>query len=344
MQIKLGIIGMGRMGITHFSILNSCPDIDVKAVSDTSSLILNLTKKYITGVNTYDNYNKLFDLESLDAAIICTPPTLHYPIALKAAEKGVHVFCEKPFTTDKNRASELAALFEANNLVNQVGYVNRFNDIFLTVKRYIEKKIIGEVFSFKSEMYSCTITKKENGKTWRGSRENGGGAVFEMASHAIDLVNYIIGKPDKVIGTCLIPIFSHDAEDIVNATFLYKNGISGTLNINWSDESYRKPINKIEIFGSKGKILADQYRIKIYKKTSSDEYNLRKGWNTIYITDVFKSVPFYVRGNEFTSQLYHFIDCVKEIKKNNICSFRNATATLEVIDSIFNDFEQNSNI
>lgn len=340
-KIKLGIIGIGRMGMTHYSIINSHPVVEIKAVVDTSSLVLSMINKYLTGKHTYTDYTELFENESIDAVIICTPPTLHYQIAMKAAEKGIHVFSEKPFTTKKNQAEELTKLFEQKQLVNQVGYVNRFNDIFKAVKQYIDKRIIGNVISFKSEMYSRTITKSEEGKTWRDSRENGGGAVFEVASHAIDLVNFLIGKPDKVTGTSMTSIFSKNVEDAVNATFLYKNGISGTLNVNWSDESFRKPTNKIEIFGSQGKILADQHGIKIFMKKESQENNLREGWNTIYITDVFKAVPFYVRGNEFTAQLYHFVDCITGKEKKNNCTFSDATDTLEVIEEIFNDYKLN---
>lgn len=340
-KIKLAIIGVGRMGITHYSIINSHPDIEIKAVVETSSLILNLMKKYIKGINTYTDYTELFENEALDAVIICTPPSLHFNITKMAAEKGIHVFSEKPFTTEWVKARELAKLFEEKKLVNQVGYVNRFNDIFLKVKQFIENGLVGKIILFKSEMYSRTITKAEEGKTWRDSRNNGGGAVFEVASHAIDLVNFLIGKPDKVSGVSLTSVFSKNVEDAVNATFLYKNGTSGTLSVNWSDESFRKPTNKIEIFGSKGKLLADQHSIKVFMKKSSPENNLREGWNTLYITDVFNPVPFYVRGNEFTSQLYHFIECIKNEKITTNCSFGDATDTLEVIDSIFNDYELN---
>jgi predicted dehydrogenase len=340
-KIRLAIIGVGRMGITHYSIINSHPEVEIKAVVDTSSLILTLMKKYIKGINTYDDYNKLLNDEKLDAVIICTPPALHYPIAVKAAENGIHVFSEKPFTTDPRKAKELTTLFNQRRLINQVGYVNRFNDIFRTVKQYIESGITGDVIRFKSEMYSRTITKSEEGKTWRDSRENGGGAVYEVASHAIDLVNFLVGKPDKVTGSSLTSIYSKNVEDAVNATFIYKNGISGTLNVNWSDESFRKPTNKIEIFGSQGKILADQHGIKIFMKKGSPENHLREGWNTIYITDVFRPVPFYVRGNEFTAQLYHFIDCIKNKNLKNHSTFSDATDTLDIIEAIFKDYEQN---
>lgn len=340
-KIKVAIVGIGRMGITHFSIINSNPNVVVTAVVDTSSVMLSLIGKYVQSVNTYTDYNELFKKEKLDAIVICTPPKLHYHICKAAALHGVNVFCEKPFTTNFSQAKELAFLFEQKKLVNQVGYVNRFNDMFKETKRLVDAGVIGKVMRFRSEMYSCTITKVEEGNTWRDSRENGGGAVFEVASHAIDLVNFLVGKPDKIVGSSLTSIFSKNVEDAVYSTFLYKNGVSGTLNVNWSDISYRKPTNKIEIFGLNGKILADQHGIKIFCKSGFPEFKLVEGWNTVYITDVFKSVPFYVRGNEFTNQLYHFISDIANSSLRSGCDFHAAADTLEVIQSIFNDFEKN---
>jgi predicted dehydrogenase len=342
-KIKIGIIGAGRMGITHYSIINSNPSIEIVAIADPSALVLTMMEKYLP-IKTHKDYNELFDKEKVDAVLVCTPPNLHFPIIKKAAENNIHVFVEKPFTTKVSEASELSRLYSGNRLVNQVGYVNRFNDVFGKVKEFLQNGVIGNVIRFKSEMFSCTITQSDESSGWRASRESGGGAVFEMASHAIDLVNFLIGKPDKISGSSLNYIYSKNVEDAVSSTFLYKNGISGTIYINWSDTSYRKPTNKIEIFGNGGRILADQHSLKVYLNLPNTSYNLQKGWNTLYITDVFKPVPFYVRGNEFTSQLYHFVDCIRGVEKFNKCSFADGVDTLEVIASIMNDYELNGRI
>ena len=150
-NINLAIIGIGRMGITHYSIINSHPKVTIKAVADTSSLILSFLKKYIGGLHTYTDVNTLYENEILDAVIVCTPPIFHYPVIMQAAEKGIHVFSEKPFTTKEEQAAELMMLFEKKSLVNQVGYVNRFNDVFQTVKSYLDDEIIGRIIRFKSE-------------------------------------------------------------------------------------------------------------------------------------------------------------------------------------------------
>lgn len=343
-KIRLGIIGCGRMGITHFSIINSFPNVEVVAVADPSSFVLMMAGKYLQ-VKTFKDYEDLLAGSKPDAILVCTPPDQHYKILKKAAGLGIHVFVEKPFTTRFREGAELAEMFERNGLVNQVGYVNRFNDVFMKMKELLDGGIIGKIVRFKSEMFSCTITKSDGESSgWRASHESGGGAVFEMATHAIDLVNYLVGKPDKVTGSSLNHIYSRNVEDAVSSTFLYNNGISGTIYINWCDSSYRKPTNKIEIFGEGGKMLVDQHSLKIYLNKSDERNKLIQGWNTLYITDVFKPVPFYVRGNEFTRQLMHFISCILDREKHNRCTFLEGSKTLEVVESIFNDYELNSKV
>ncbi|MBH49864.1 MAG: hypothetical protein CMG69_03830 [Candidatus Marinimicrobia bacterium] len=336
MPIKIGIIGMGRMGITHYSIINSHSKVVIDSIVEPSSFILSMMNKYFP-VKTFKDFNLLFTEEKPDAILVCTPPNMHYPIIKKAAEFGIHVFVEKPFTTKYKEASELSKLFLKNNLVNQVGYVFRFNDIFIKVKEYLKLGVIGKTIRFKSEMFSGTITRPNNGSSWRDSRESGGGAMYEMASHAIDLVNFLIGNPDKIIGSSLNQVYSKKVEDVVSSTFLYNNGLTGLLYVNWSDSSYRKPINIIELFGSGGRIIANQHTLKIFLNKNNKKLALKEGWNVFYITDIAKPVPFYVRGNEYTRQLYHFINCIIDKKKTNHCSFSDGLNTLKIIDNIYND-------
>lgn len=343
-MIKVGIIGFGRMGITHYSIINTHPDVQIISVADTSKITLSILSKYIKALQVYTDYKELMDVSKPDAILVCTPPNLHYPIIKYAFEKGIHVFCEKPFTADKIQAKELADLFTSSNIINQVGYANRFREVFNKTKTLIASGIIGDVVRYKSEMYSCAITKKTNSDSWRDKKENGGGAVYEMASHLIDLNNYIFGYVDKVRGTVLNNVFSNNVEDIVSTTLFHKNGISGTLYVNWSDESYRKPMIIIEVFGTKGKIIADFYGYKLYLSEENKNLNIRKGWTIYALPYINDSVPFYVRGNEFTRQLYYFADLVGQKETNSICSFNDALKTQIVIDEMFKDSENNTHI
>ena len=334
-MIAIGIVGMGRMGVTHYSIINSHPDVQITAISDTSKMMLDINRKFNPSLEVYTDFRRMIEKSRLDGIIVCTPPTLHYDICKAAYEKRVAVFCEKPFTANVDQARELTELFRDAGLVNQVGYVNRFNDVFVKVRELVQVGLLGKIVRFKSEMFSATVIKPTSGSGWRSKRSGGGGVTYEMASHALDLVNYFLGRPKKTIGAEMTSIYSKTVEDAVSATLLYEDGKSGTIYVNWSDTSYRKPSNKIEIFGTGGKLLADQHGMKIFMNEVNDKYGFRKGWNTIYITDVFRPVPFYVRGNEFTRQLYHFADAIKSGNPETLCSFTDGLAVHEIVQEIF---------
>lgn len=336
-KLRLGIIGAGRMGITHYSIVNSHPAVEVAAVVDTTPFVSSMLEKYL-GVRTYKSHARMIEREELDAVLVCTPPALNRDILWEAGKKGLHAFVEKPGTLSSAELTELAAFYESRALVNQMGYVNRFNDVFTRVKSLLDRRALGEIVRFRTEMYARTVIRPESGSGWRSSRENGGGAVYEMASHSIDLMNYFFGRPDAVTGSCMTSVFSRAVEDVVSASFLYRDGKVGSLYVNWSDASYRKPTNKIEIFGKAGRLLADQHGLKIYMNEPQDSLGFRQGWNGLSITDVFSSVPFFVRGIEFTAQLYHFIECVQARDPASCrCTFRDGAAALAVIEEMFAD-------
>lgn len=334
-KVRIGIIGMGRMGLTHYPIINTHPAVEIVSVADTSSLILDMMRKYIPGLKTYTDFKDLLNAGDVDGVIICTPSSLHFDACKLAAENGVSVFCEKPFTTSPEQALELADMFEKKGLINQVGYVNRYNPVFNKVKEFIEDGLIGKLALVKGEFYSCTIIKPQSSKGWRSSRANGGGATYEMGAHILDLLNYLLGKVEKVSGSTLNSMFSEGVEDIMTTNIVFKNNVTCSVLVNWSDVTYRKPMMKLEFFGNKGKIMADMYGMKVYLNEPAEKYNMIEGWNAIPKNLIEDHVPFYVRGNGYTHQLYDFADEILGKKNGCICTFRDAAETQDVIHQIF---------
>lgn len=334
-MLKAGFIGFGRMGITHLSILNSHPSVKITAVCDQSTTMLNILKKYVD-VEVYSDYRKMIEGTELDFVVISTPSDSHSEIINYAIEKDLHIFTEKPFAMTTADGLKSLEYLKGKPLINQVGYVNRFNEVFMEVKKLLDAETIGDVKNFSCEMYGATVLK-DTGSSWRAKRKTGGGCMYEFASHCIDLAVYLLGKPDKVVGSLTQSIYSSNVEDLVNSNFVYNRGCHGSIMVNWSDETYRKPTNIVTIFGTKGKIIADKHAYKIYLKEPDPNNGFNEGWNTRYITDFAKSVRFYVRGNEFTRQLDYFVDCIEQERTDNISSFEDALITDILMEEITND-------
>jgi predicted dehydrogenase len=94
-MIKGALSGLGKMGISHAAIAGAHPEVEMVAVCDTSSLVLNAFEKF-SRVKTYTDYEKMINNEDLEFVIIATPTKYHFPMVKYALEKGLHVFCEKP--------------------------------------------------------------------------------------------------------------------------------------------------------------------------------------------------------------------------------------------------------
>jgi predicted dehydrogenase len=192
-MIRTGLVGLGKMGISHCAILNAHPDVDLIAVCDTSKIVLSAIKKY-TGILCYKNYKKMIDEQNLDALIVATPTKLHAPIVNYALVRNINVFCEKPFSLTTEEGQQMVDEAQKRNLVNQVGYHNRFIGAFREAKRLVDKGTIGEIYHVTGEAYGPVVLR-EKGLTWRSDKKEGGGCLYDYASHVINLIEYMVGSP-----------------------------------------------------------------------------------------------------------------------------------------------------
>jgi predicted dehydrogenase len=273
---------------------------------------------------------------ALECLVIASPTKFHAEMVSYALDKGLHVFCEKPFALNQEEGKQLALRAESLGLVNQVGYHNRFLGTFEEVKRLLEENVIGELYHFLGESYGPVVLK-EKGSTWRSEKGQGGGCLYDYASHTIDLIHFLCGKGVKVKGTALKSIYSKNVEDAVYSTVFLENGLSGQLSVNWSDETHRKMNTQITLLGKKGKIIADATEVKIYLKEENEKLNLPKGWTIKYLTDLTDNVNFYLRGEEYSSQIDHFVACIQNKKLQNKSTFKSASATDHMIGLLISD-------
>jgi predicted dehydrogenase len=312
------------------------PDVDLAAVCDSSGYILSLLEKY-TGVATYTDYAAMLDGVQLDAVLIATPSRAHEPMVRAALERGLHVFCEKPFTLSPADADSLTALAEERGLVTQVGYHNRFVGAFQEVKRLLDLGAIGTVTHALGEAYGPVVLKPKGG-TWRSQKSEGGGCLYDYAAHPIDLLNWYLGEPSAVGGAVLNKIFSKETEDEVFGTLYYPQDRTAQISVNWSDESQRKMTTRITLWGTKGRIFADRQECQVFLRDTAeppDGYTV--GWNVRYTTDLTEPVWFYVRGEEYSAQIDHFVKRVIKGETHGENEFASAAVTDRTLAMIVTD-------
>ncbi|TIC81537.1 Gfo/Idh/MocA family oxidoreductase [Nocardioides sp. GY 10113] len=338
--LRVAVVGVGKMGLSHLAILGAHPRVSIEVVCDSNGYVLDVLGTH-TGMRSATDYASMLDSVELDAVVIATPTKAHYPMVRAALERGLHVFCEKPLTLSAGQSEELAALAAERGLTSQVGYHNRFVAAFAEAARLVAEGAIGTVHHALAEAYGPVVLKPRGG-TWRSRRSEGGGCLYDYAAHPLDLLTWFLGEPTGVRGTTLGRIFSADTEDEVYATLEYATGGSAQLSVNWSDESYRKMTTRVTLWGTHGRITVDRQECQVYlRDTAPVPDGYRVGWNVKYTTELTPAVWFYVRGEEYSAELDYFVrSALGELaagEPGGLNSFGSAAVADRVIEMLLAD-------
>ena len=332
-MIRVAMVGLGKMGLSHLSILRAHPALAVVAGCDSSTYLTDILTKY-SNLKCYADFDRMLEQERLDALVVATPSKLHTPMVENALTRGLHVFCEKPFVLDVTDGERLVTLAESKGLVNQVGYHYRFVGAFKEAARLVKAGAIGKVHHVRAEAFGPVVLRPKGG-TWRSAKSEGGGALYDYACHAIDLVHFVVGTPSAVDGVVRHSIFSQDVDDEIYCTLRYADGTSGQLSVNWSDESFRKMSTKISVWGTNGRITADRQECQIYiREPDTAAATEGQGWTTRYTTELTDEVWFYLRGEEYSAQIDHFAQSITARRIDGENTFRSALETDRVVSMI----------
>jgi predicted dehydrogenase len=308
-KVKTAVVGLGKMGLSHFSMVNAHPDIDAVACDGSRFMTDVLGKNIETPI--YADYDDMLAREALDAVVIATPSRLHAPMVTAALDKGLHVFCEKPFCLDWADSARLTKAAADKGRVAQVGYHYRYVGAFQEMKRLIAAGAIGRVTHVLAEAYGPVVLRPKR-TTWRTSKAEGGGCLYDYAAHPLNLLNWFFGTPDQVIGSHLGQVFSEGTDDEVFSTLRWNDGPTAQLSVNWSDESHRKMSTKISLIGTNGRLYADRQECQAYLRApvaGLDDY--APGWTVKYTTELTEDRWFYLRGEEYSAQIDEFVGAIK---------------------------------
>ena len=332
MSLRVSIVGLGKMGLSHLAIANGLNCFKVNAIVDKQKLTKHFISRYF---NVCDQIEKL-DLRNTDAVIISTPNFSHFALVKYFLKNDIHVFVEKPLTINHSQSEELKDLASQKNLTNQVGYVNRFNPIFIRAKNLLTQGVIGNVTSYENMMYGNVVSSGKS-SSWRNDIGKGGGCLFDYGSHCIDLCVFFFGNIKTVYESKLGSIHSLSADDYVNSNFSHDNGVEGRLDVNWCKPAYRKAFNELIIKGDQGELRVNKQQIKITTKIDSPNLGIKPGINEIFVTDDIQNTEFYLRGEDFSEQLIEFGNSIKEaIPSNKAADFESSSHVDFIINQIRN--------
>jgi predicted dehydrogenase len=221
LMIHAAIIGCGTVAPVHAYALKQLPGVSLTACADIKfERAESMAQNY--GLRAYDSMEKLLENEHIDVVHLCTPHYLHVPMAQLAASRGIHVFSEKPPAI--NRA-QWAALLEVSKRVRVgVCFQNRYNGSVVRLREMLASGSLGKVLGARAFVTWTRSKEYYTESGWRGNQNTeGGGVLINQAIHTLDLMVYLLGKPQHVEAA----LSNHhlkgiiDVEDTVEACMMF---------------------------------------------------------------------------------------------------------------------------
>jgi predicted dehydrogenase len=201
----------------------------------------------------YDDAQALIDDPEVDAIYLATPPNSHYDYALRAAAAGKPVYCEKPMGLNAEQSRKMVEACKEAGVPLFCAYYRRALPKYLQVKELIDSGHLGPVRSVHILMQQ-TIKEEDykDGGIWRVNPEiSGGGKFHDVGSHALDLIDWLLGPIAEANGEGLNQSRTYRADDVVYGRFRTESGVAGTGQ--WCFNTF-KDDDRTEILFEKGKL------------------------------------------------------------------------------------------
>ena len=196
-SLRTAVIGCGGIAQTHAEVLSTQATAQVVAYADVKlERAKALAKKY--GGNAYGSMEELLDREQVDVVHLCTPHPLHTPMAQLAAERGIHVFSEKPPAVNEAQWEAFAAL-ENSRVRIGVCFQNRYNVGTQFLKDLLATGKPGKLLGARAFVTWYRPAEYYTDSDWRGSLSTeGGGVLMNQSVHTLDLLCYFMGRATGV--------------------------------------------------------------------------------------------------------------------------------------------------
>lgn len=227
-KIRVGIVGYGRIAMTHADAWRNTPDAELVAAADSSGEARRKASE--AGLQVYESVEEMIAGAKVDAISVCTPPSTHLKISVAALERGVSVLCEKPSTVDAPTTERLMEVVRKSRAVFQMATKFRHVPEIRTARELIANGDIGDVMHFQIEFAG----KADMSQRWNSNPAlSGGGVIIDNGSHALDLVEFLFGSPASVHTHQLSPSNLLYVEDNARLDVNTTGGTRGEIILSW---------------------------------------------------------------------------------------------------------------
>ncbi len=252
-KLNFAIIGAGNIAGIHAAAIRGTPDAELVAVV-TRNPERGRTFVAEHGGTWYADYREALKRPVVDVVTLCTPHDLHAPMAIQAAAAGKHVLCEKPMARTIAECDEMMAACERAGVTLGIVFQGRFEPLSKKLKADLEAGRLGKLLWTSSNTVWYRSDDYYRSGAWRGTwAHEGGGVLINQAIHAIDMLLWLSGMPNRV--TAQMRTLNHqiEVEDAAMAILEYPNGALGLIQA--TTDAFPGYAERLEFYGTNGGVV-----------------------------------------------------------------------------------------
>ncbi len=246
-KLNVAMIGYGGIGRVHVMAYQNIPfhyglpadTVNVIGVATTRRETAEKAAREIGCDIWTSDYRELLARDDVDVVDICVPNNAHEEIIVAAAEAGKHIYCEKPLAMNVAEGQRMLEAVEKAGVKTQMTFNFRFFPAITRARQLVDEGFLGRVFSFRGRYYRSSYISYDKPLSWRLRKDaSGGGALFDIGSHILDVIYYLLGDFGSVQATLdtLIkerPVAAGSAEkgsvDVDDIALMHVRMADGTL-------------------------------------------------------------------------------------------------------------------
>lgn len=309
-KIRVGVIGLGKMGMMHLAALNSMSNVKIVALIDSNVKSWGVIKSMGTEGNFYENLSEALKVEKFDKIFVLTPTFTHKKILLQCLKKGLSVFVEKPLCLNASEIDELKLVEKKYSGKVFVGYTLLFKRAVFEFKKIIETKKYGGVKGFSASYKHSEVFGPRVG--WMFDKnKSGGGVLMNPGPHLFSVVSYLLGQPKNIEGK-ISSLYSSVIDDEANLKVDYGKFV-GNMYLSWSVKGFDIPQMNFEIEFEKAKIITNGKTLWITVRGKTETI-LEKDLSPV-VSDLFELNP-EANGEAYVTEDYMFINSIASINSD----------------------------
>jgi predicted dehydrogenase len=313
-KIGFGIIGSGGIATTaHIPSLLEITDAQLLAIASRSIDKARASAAHVDGAAAYADNQEVIDQPAVEAVILCMPPKWHAEWAIKAAQAGKHVLCEKPMACSLAECDAMIAACKAAGVQLMVAEMKRFNPGFRKAKELLDEGVIGDIFL--ARYHNSYFEPHTRQGWWTDAAISGGGEMMNELTHQVNVLRWLLGPVTEVGCMSNHPQGPMPEDNAVVSLRFHSNAV-GVVTISWMTKSYNVAFpappehawdERIDLFGTEGSLCIQtpftywRTPIELLVYTEKGLPSFSRGWNVVRCPPT----------AHYVEQLRHFIRCIK---------------------------------